>query len=290
MPDPITISKTLSIRDCGFDEYWLQDQIFNDPNVLGLGELDVVSKERQQSSGGRLDLLLKNSDDDSMFEVEIMLGGTDESHIIRTIEYWDLERKRWPKRQHFAVLVAESITRRFFNVIQLLSLSIPVIAVQANLIEAEGKKILHFTKILDIYEEPEEDNRVSSEVFDEQWWRSNALWNVTNAEAFQKQVCPVLEKLELGFTKNYVSLICDGDLYFNFRKRSNNKSSLKFWLSNANIPIASSALDEKQVPYDLKPYDSEGQYLRLTVDQKIIQTHSELFLKIANLVKQSWKD
>jgi hypothetical protein len=201
-----------------------------------------------------------------------------------------LERKRWPKRQHFAVLVAESITRRFFNVIQLLSLSIPVIAVQANLIEAEGKKILHFTKILDIYEEPEEDNRVSSEVFDEQWWRSNALWNVTNAEAFQKQVCPVLEKLELGFTKNYVSLICDGDLYFNFRKRSNNKSSLKFWLSNANIPIASSALDEKQVPYDLKPYDSEGQYLRLTVDQKIIQTHSELFLKIANLVKQSWKD
>ncbi|HEY5346453.1 MAG TPA: hypothetical protein VIK62_08930, partial [Verrucomicrobiae bacterium] len=281
MSDPIVISKTLSIRDCGFDEYWLQDQVFTNPSILGLGELDVVSKEKQQSSGGKLDLLLKNPEDDSMYEVEIMLGGTDESHIIRTIEYWDLERKRWPKRQHFAVLVAESITRRFFNVIQLLSLSIPVIAIQANAIEADGKKILHFTKILDIYEEPEEENRVSSEVFGEQWWRTNALWNVTNTEAFQKLVQPVLEKLELGFTKNYVSLVCDGYIYFTFRKRSGGKSHLTFWLSNANVPVASSALDEKEIPYDLKPYDSEGQHLRLTVDQKLIQANSELFLKIA---------
>ena len=49
-----------------------------------------------------------------MYEVEVMLGETDETHIIRTIEYWDHEKRRWPQRQHFAVLVAETITRRFF--------------------------------------------------------------------------------------------------------------------------------------------------------------------------------
>lgn len=135
----IKIATTLSIRDCGLDEYWLQDQIYNNPNCLGLGELDAIVKERPQSNGARLDILLKNPEDDSMYEVGVMLGETDESHIIRTIEYWDNEQRRWPKRQHYAVLVTETITRRFFNVIQLLSYSIPIIAVQANIIEVAGQ-------------------------------------------------------------------------------------------------------------------------------------------------------
>ncbi len=37
----IPIAHTLSIRECGFDEYWLQDQIYNNPSCLGLGDLDV---------------------------------------------------------------------------------------------------------------------------------------------------------------------------------------------------------------------------------------------------------
>src|SRR3990167_7855246 len=143
----ISIATAISIREAGFDEYWIRDQIYDNPTCLGLGDLEPVSKERIQSSGGRLDILLKNPEDDSMYEVEIMLGETDETHIIRTIEYWDNEKRRWPQRQHYAVLVAESITRRFFNVIQLLGQSVPIIAIQANLIEAKGNKILSFTKV-----------------------------------------------------------------------------------------------------------------------------------------------
>jgi hypothetical protein len=125
MPDEIEIAQLLSIREAWLDEYWLQDQIVENPACLGLGELETIAKERQQSSGGRLDILLKNPEDDSMYEVEVMLGETDETHIIRTIEYWDNEKRKWPQRQHVAVLVAEHINRRFFNVIHLLSHSIP---------------------------------------------------------------------------------------------------------------------------------------------------------------------
>ena len=96
--EDIPIAEKLSIRECGFDEYWLQDQIFNNPTCLGLGEIDAVDKERRQASGGRLDILLKNPEDDTMYEVEIMLGETDESHIIRTIEYWDNEKRKWPPK------------------------------------------------------------------------------------------------------------------------------------------------------------------------------------------------
>ena len=128
------VTSVLKIKDCGHDEYWLRDKIYADPSILGLGDLQAVMKEKTQSQGGRLDLLLKD-DDDSMYEVELQLGETDPSHIIRTIEYWDIEKKRWPSRGHKAVLVAEKITSRFFNVIQLLSKAVPIVGIQANIVQ-----------------------------------------------------------------------------------------------------------------------------------------------------------
>jgi hypothetical protein len=151
MNHSIPIARSQSIRSCGFDEYWLQDQIAENSSCLELGVLEVVYRERIQSSGGRLDILLKNPEDDSLYEVEVMLGETDEKHIIHTIEYWDKEKRKWLQRQHFAVLVAESVTRRFYNVIQLLSHSIPLIAFQVNIVEANGTKLLHFSKVLDTF-------------------------------------------------------------------------------------------------------------------------------------------
>src|SRR2546423_4534053 len=136
MGDALSIGKTQSIRECGFDEYWLQKQIADNPACLQLGELELVSRERRQSIGGRIDILLKDSEDDTMYEVEVMLGETDETHIIRTIEYWDNEKRRWPQRQHIAVLIAEHINRRFFNVIHLLSHSIPIVAIQVALLQS----------------------------------------------------------------------------------------------------------------------------------------------------------
>src|SRR5438876_2281051 len=112
-------AEALTLAQAGFDERWLQEQVEADPAILGLGELTVYSRERRQSPGGRLDFLLMDPETEDMFEVELMLGRTNESHIIRTIEYWDNERRRWPTREHRAVIVAEEITNRFFNVIAL---------------------------------------------------------------------------------------------------------------------------------------------------------------------------
>lgn len=113
MSTNVAIATQVSIREAGFDEFWLQDQIFDNPSCLGLGEIEAIQRERRQLAGGRLDILLKDPEDDAMYEVEVMLGETDETHIIRTIEYWDNEKRRWPQRQHYAVLVAENINRRF---------------------------------------------------------------------------------------------------------------------------------------------------------------------------------
>ena len=69
------------------------------------------------------------------YEVEVQLGASDESHIIRTIEYWDIERRRYPQYDHVGVIIAEEITARFFNVISLFNGFIPLIAIQLNVIE-----------------------------------------------------------------------------------------------------------------------------------------------------------
>lgn len=113
-----------------FTEKWVQARIAEDPSILNLGDLVLRDQERIQPRAGRLDLLLQDTDSKRRYEVELQLGATDESHIIRTLEYWDIERKRYPQYDHCAVLVAEDITSRFLNVISLFNGTIPLIALQ----------------------------------------------------------------------------------------------------------------------------------------------------------------
>ncbi len=71
--------------DPRFNEQWLQQCIHDDPTILGLGEVIVLDRERVQEKAGRLDLLLADPEQTRRYEVELMLGKTDESHIIRCI-------------------------------------------------------------------------------------------------------------------------------------------------------------------------------------------------------------
>lgn len=131
-----------------FTELWVQERIAEDPSVLGLGDLILKDKERIHPQAGRLDLLLQDPDSGRRYEVEIQLGRTDESHIIRTIEYWDIERKRYPQYDHVAVIVAEEITARFLNVIGLFNGFIPLIAIQMQALGLGDQIFLAFSTVL----------------------------------------------------------------------------------------------------------------------------------------------
>lgn len=165
--------KPIQLRSIGLDEKWLQDRIAEDPSILGLGELDIIRREKHQPTGGRIDFLMYNSDDNIRYVVEIMLGALDESHIIRTIEYWDIERQRYPSIDHRAVIVAEEITSRFFNVIRLLNRAVPMIALQFSAFEYDGGVALHFVKVLDVYEEADLEEP-ASEPTDRRYWEARS--------------------------------------------------------------------------------------------------------------------
>lgn len=203
---PTTTIKPLSAS--GYDERWLQHRILENTQVLadilGANQLQLIAKERQQSSGGRLDLLFLDPEAETMYEVELMLGETDESHIVRTIEYWDIEKKRWPRKSHVAVLIAERINTRFYHVINLLSNAVPIVGIQANLVSLAGKDALHFTKIIDSYEEPELDQAGGEEITPERWKRNSP----EQFEIIQLAVQWLSERspIEVTYHESYVAI------------------------------------------------------------------------------------
>ncbi len=156
-----------------FNEQWLQTMIADDPSILRLGDVELIERERSQGKAGRLDLLLSDPDQNRRYEVELMLGATDPSHIIRTIEYWDVERRRYPAYEHVAVLVAEDITSRFLNVLSLFSGSIPLIAIQLDALQVGDQIILNFVKVLDQTElRVDDEEEVGKEPATREYWEN----------------------------------------------------------------------------------------------------------------------
>lgn len=205
-----------------FNEKWLQQQIAGDPGLLGLGDVDVKDVERRQPRAGRLDMLLFETESNTRYEVEIQLGATDESHIIRTLEYWDNERRRFPQYEHVAVIVAEEITGRFLNVINLFNQSIPLIAVQMSALDVGGQLTLHATKVLDLaLPAPEEDDEPGQET-------DRTYWEGRSTKPILRMVDRLLEEINAGgsnyalkYNKHYIGLSLDGvaDNWVTFRPR-----------------------------------------------------------------------
>lgn len=201
-------SRTLSLRAHPlYSEKWLQQQIIEDPTLLGLGPLEVKAIERRQPRAGRLDLLLSDPEANIRYEVEIQLGATDESHIIRTIEYWDLEKARYPQYDHVAVIVAEDITSRFLNVIALFNRSIPIIAIQLRALEVGNALTLSATTVLDLTPPPDDDEDDPGLGADRAYWvQKGSEATVKLASQLLEVVNQVVPGMDLKYNRHYIGL------------------------------------------------------------------------------------
>jgi predicted transport protein len=196
-----------------FSERWVQERIAEDPSILGLGDVILKDKERIQPRAGRLDLLLQEVEGNRRYEVEIQLGKTDESHLIRTIEYWDIERKRYPQYDHTAVIVAEEITSRFLNVIGLFNGTIPLMAIQMNAVQLGDVVSLVFTTVMDqLLLGLVGDDEESHEVTDRAYWENRGTkTTVAMADELLAIVKTLDPHLELKYNKFYIGLADEGE-------------------------------------------------------------------------------
>jgi hypothetical protein len=117
-------------------EQTLVEQIHADPTVLGLGDLDL---KRASWRSRQISLLLESPAESVLFVVELQLGPTDDRHVMRVVERWLTECKRQRVNRCSAVLVAEEITPRYVNILELISRAVPLMALEMELAAgAEG--------------------------------------------------------------------------------------------------------------------------------------------------------
>ena len=209
----VTLSTIDLKKEDSIKETTIRDFLYKNPDVLGkvLGASNLQSFdfEKRQPNGGRLDLLFLD-DEDIQYEVELQLGATDPSHIIRCIEYWDCEREHNPQREHFAVLIAENLTKRFFNVISLLRKSIPIIAIQLTAISLPENKVgISLIKILDLTDTCGENEHHAKEVEQNpEYWtiRSNSHMMKLLNNIFSELQSSVCQGYELKYNQQYIGL------------------------------------------------------------------------------------
>ncbi|MEA3642381.1 MAG: hypothetical protein VBE63_20915 [Lamprobacter sp.] len=237
------------------DERWLQNVIAEDPSILGLGDVVLRDRERIHRGLGRLDLLLQDAEGHGRYEVEIQLGATDESHIIRTLEYWDIERRRYPKYDHVAVIIAEDITSRFLNVVSLFNGFIPLMAIQVTAIETAEGVGLQFTKVLDtvrlgFFGDDEE----VVEPADRQYWEAKkaAKQTVELADRICELARTFTPSATLNYNRHYIGFNVDGRI-MNFAVLRPRKSVLNLDIKHPQVDELDAALDESSL--DVLDYD-----------------------------------
>lgn len=265
----------------------IQEFIFNDPSVLGLGDLIPIQREKIQPVGGRLDILLSDPDGLARYEVEIQLGATDPSHIIRTIEYWDTEKKRYPKYDHCAVIVAEEITGRFMNVISLFNGTIPLIALQMSAVKHGDDVELIFTKVLDRVSLADDGEDEAAEVTDRNYWEKRS----TNA--IMKTVDKVFADLaeltsgyELKYNKFYVGISRDG-VAKNFISFKPKKSFVYFCIKAAESEARVKELDDAGLDAS---YVSRNRQYEIRLDNfGKYEKHKDLLLSMVSEAKKKYE-
>jgi len=261
------------------NERWVQDRIAEDPSILGLGDIVLKDRERLQPRAGRLDLLLQDAESSRRYEVEIQLGATDESHIIRTIEYWDIERKRYPQYEHTAVIIAEDITSRFLNVISLFNGTIPLVAIQMRALRVGSQVGLIFTTVLDkISLGLVDEDEAGQEPTDRTYWESRGSKKTV---ALADQMLALARKhdpdLELKYNKFYIGLAKNGQPcnFIVFRPK---KGFIRFEPRLKNLPETQESLEAAGL--DVMDYDSRWGRYRIRLQSGDVEKHKEILTSV----------
>jgi hypothetical protein len=269
------------------NESWVQSLIAADPSILGLGELVLRDRERIQPKAGRLDLLLQNPETKRRYQVEIQLGATDEAHIIRTIEYWDIEKKLYPQYDHCAVLVAEDITSRFLNVVALFNGTIPLIALQMQALKVGDHTTLIFTKVMDELSRGlvDEDEDAEAAPTDRAYWeKRGSKATVQLADELLTMVREIDPSLELKYNKFYIGL-SKGGQPFNFVLFRPRKSTI-----NLEVKLdETEEIDAKieQAGIEALDYDARWRRYRLTLHKDDLTKHRALLKELFQAAYQS---
>jgi hypothetical protein len=112
-----------------------------------------------------------------------------------------------------------------------------------------------------------------------------AFITLETAKGLMELLKSVFPDGKLHFVRSYISIVVDGYNYVAIRKRGEDKTQIKIWISEKNFKTATDLLNATEISYTNK-----GQHLYFTTDAKAVVNHSEMMLKLASLIKDSWEN
>lgn len=196
-------------NDRRFNESWLEQLVCDDPEILGLGKIKVLSQQKRQKDGiGRLDLLLESQDKGTVFVVELMLGPIDGSHIVRTIDYWlDSQKNVKANVECKAVLIGERIVdSRFGEVVKFLTKSMPLVVKEVAALQVGNAMTVHFTTIFRSDDlEPRAKEEPTAPV-DAAYWFKKSKQTLGVAQVVIKMLQDIDASISPNFTQSYISV------------------------------------------------------------------------------------
>ncbi|HEX6964119.1 MAG TPA: hypothetical protein VF175_19785, partial [Lacipirellula sp.] len=203
-----------------------------------------------------------------------------------------IQRRTYPDYEHIAVIIAESITTRFLNVMALLAGSVPLIAIQLDALAVGDQLLLHFTHILDqkrLRRDDTDNEGGGGGQVDRAFWEKKAgvtlmgicdeVIKLINATATPRQ--------EASFLRQYIGLQSQGlvdNFIFMSPKPSKNFVHINF--RNASAVAWVDKVEQAGVPVRSRQEDR----LRVTVTPEEFSTHRDLIAAlIADTVVQQSK-
>ncbi len=176
----------------------------------------------------------------------------------------------------------ERITTRFFNVVQILSGSVPLIAIQVSLLRTPGGHVLHFTKVLDVYEEPDDEVAQENETYDENFWKKKSPVTLNAAQGVLSTTSSVYGNARLFFCKHSINIWRDGYNQMIIKPRKWWKCGTSTRYGQRKEEIAE-LLESKSIQYK----DKYNQFA-FSLSATRLSEESELLRAIAKLNSQWW--
>jgi hypothetical protein len=167
-------------------------------------------------------------------------------------------------------------------VIQILSGAVPLIAIQANIVQSPHGRSLHFTKVLDVYEEPDDDTSSDGGVYDEAYWTAHSKQTLDAAKFLFDLTKNIYVGTEVRFNKYSITLSANGYNQMSVKKRSGTNVLLevRYGAEQEAIRVV---LDANGVQFN----DQHGMF-KFQIPTGSIEEFSEMFLQIAKLNKEWW--
>ena len=125
-----------TVTDLGKDEAWLQGWLKEQPDRLGLGELEVADGASDD------DRSFVATDDDRCFSVDVQLGEMEASRGFQVLDNWARNRILHPDKTHVAVLVTEAMSERYLTTFETLAEHLPLVVVELQVWKGETEAIV----------------------------------------------------------------------------------------------------------------------------------------------------